>query len=206
MLAGRHVGRPKSWGRSDVFRKSRWDMTLMGSLPLSLLPHPLPPRPRNPNSWKISSVNHCLTTLLIALRWAEYRVGTFFSLFMWFGVYVSLLCWFQLSLRNSVFGLHNVWIQLAWNYGFIEPSFLASVTSPCVYVCRELARAEWKNHLFPVQIPPNDRHTTQTGSHYPADDIKTTAHSSASMRQHGNELFGKGRNDIERSLASSWGW
>lgn len=106
---------------------------------------------------------------------------------MWFGTNISLLCWFQLSLRNR--GLHNVWIQLAWNYGFREPSFLAPVTSPCVYVCGELARAEWKNHLSPVQIPPNDRHTTQTGSHYPADDIKTTAYSSASMRQHGNELW-----------------
>lgn len=41
----------------------------------------------------------------------------------------------------SVFGwafcLHNVWIQLAWNFGFIELSSLAPVTSPCVYVCGE---------------------------------------------------------------------
>lgn len=84
-----------------------------------------------------------ITWQLYSLPWGEqeYGVGTLFSLFMRLGINISLLWWFQLSLRNSVFGwafcLHDFWIQLAWNFSFIEPSSRAPVTSPCVYVCGE---------------------------------------------------------------------
>lgn len=71
ILAARRVGRPKSWGKSGVFRKNKWGKMATAFPPLSLLPNPLLVKTTNQKHWKNSSANHCLKTLLIALRWTK---------------------------------------------------------------------------------------------------------------------------------------
>ena len=55
---------------------------------------------------------------------------------------LNLVSWFTMMIA-AVLGLHNnVCLQIDSNVALLTP-----VTSACVCVCGELARAEWKNHL-----------------------------------------------------------
>lgn len=84
ILAARCVGRPKSWGKSGVFRKNKWGKMATAFPPLSLLPNPLLVRTTNQKHWKNSSANHCLKTLLIALRWTKILWSKLLFLFFFF--------------------------------------------------------------------------------------------------------------------------
>ena len=131
---GADVSRPPCRKAKDLRKERRLQKEQMRHEAdgVSSIVSPTPPTPAQNNQPKLledfiseslpDNASHCLEVS------RNFRVGTFFSLLMWLGVNISLLCWFQLSLRNSVFGwavcLHNVWIQSAWNFDFIEPSSL----------------------------------------------------------------------------------
>lgn len=152
---------------------------------------------------------------LFSLPWGKqnYEVSSLFSLFMWLGVNISLLCTFQPSLRNSVFGwafcLHNVWIQFAWNFDFIQPSSPAPVTSPCVYVCREDSWPEQSGKNTSSQFKFNQMTSTphKLGRVILLMTLKPQLPAQPVWDDMEMNLW-RGCKDVERSLAkaSSWGW
>lgn len=95
----------------------------------------------------------------------------------------SKFCTLAFVLITAVLGLYN---NVLPSVGFKPSPLLTPVTSPCVCVHGDLATAEWKNHF------PHINFNQMTATlHRPCRvtllmTLKTTAHRSAGMKQHGN--------------------
>lgn len=101
-------------------------------------------------------------------------------------------------LITAALGLQNVLSSV----GFKPSPLLTPVTSPCVCVHRDLATAGWKNHF------PHINFNQMTATlHRPCRvtllmTLKTTAHRSAGMKQHGNELVA----GVKTVQNNPWSW